>query len=137
PPLCFDVTLPTQNVRLSSTISPQVLVSPATNQHLSTLVLAHPRLGRWRITVQPTEGKVVRVQDVLDAIYTSLRQQATGDDFESLPPAAQVEVNAAFTRRWMRMPNPQTQKIERSKGLKRVDFLGSTVTFAGLLKSQS
>ncbi|KAJ6519271.1 hypothetical protein C8R45DRAFT_16633 [Mycena sanguinolenta] len=137
PPLFFDVTLPAENVKPSTNNIPQqVLGIPATNQQLSTLVLVHPRLGKWRINVQPAGGKVVLVQDVLNAIYTSLRQQASGADFESLPPAAQIEVTAAFTRRWTRMPTPQTQKIEKSKGLKRVDFLGSTVTFAGLLRSQ-
>ncbi|KAF8213721.1 hypothetical protein K438DRAFT_1804526 [Mycena galopus ATCC 62051] len=138
PLLCFDVTLPPDNVKpATNNMAPTILCEYATKQEFSSLVLVHPRLGRWRITVQPAEGKVVLVRDVLSAIYTSLRQAASAADFASLPPAAQVEVTAAFNRRWARMPTPQTKAIEQKKGLKRVDFLGSMVTFAGLLKSQS
>jgi hypothetical protein len=135
PYLCFDVTLPQQNVTPSTKMSSDVLMNPATKEGLSTLILVHPRLGAWHITVRPAEGKVVLVRDVLSAIYTSLRQPATGADFDSLPPPVQREVGAAFARRWARMP-PQMQNAERAKGLKRVDFLGSGVTFAGLSKSQ-
>ncbi|KAJ6452297.1 hypothetical protein C8R45DRAFT_1041193 [Mycena sanguinolenta] len=134
-PLIFDVTLPAENVKPSTNIPPQVLGTPATDKQLSTLVLVNPRLGRWQITVLPAEGKVVLVQDVLKAIYTSLRQQVTAADFESLSPAAQVEVTVAFERRWRRMPTPEMQKTEKSKGLKRADFLGGATEFAGLSKS--
>ncbi|KAF7336939.1 WD40 containing domain protein [Mycena venus] len=137
PFLCFDVTLHPKNVEPSRKIRTSTLLEPATKPGLPSLVLTHPRLGRWQITARPEQGKVLLVRDVLSAIYTSLRQQATAADFEALPPVIQSEVAAAFSRRWMRMPTHETKKVEKSKGLKRVDFLGSTVTFVGISQSQS
>ncbi|KAJ6569582.1 hypothetical protein B0H19DRAFT_1136126, partial [Mycena capillaripes] len=135
PYLFFDVTLPHQNVKPSTQLSPSVLYEAATTPSLPSLVLVHPRL-RWQIAIQPSEGKYVRVVDVLSGIYTSLRQQATASDFEALPRSAQSEITAAFSRRFSRMPDPSGKAVEKSKGLKRVDFLGSSITFAGLSKSQ-
>ncbi|KAF7372535.1 hypothetical protein MVEN_00115700 [Mycena venus] len=137
PFLCFDVTLPPQNVKPTINIPASVLVEPATNPGLPSLVLIHPRLGRWQITARPQQGKVVLVRDVLSAIYMSLRQQATAADFEALPEAMQSEATTAFSRRWMQMPTDETKNVEKSKGLKRVDFLMSTVTFAGISQSQA
>ncbi|KAF7340139.1 hypothetical protein MVEN_01932400 [Mycena venus] len=137
PFLCFDVTLPHQNVKPSINIPVSVLLEPATKPGLPSLVLIHPRLGRWQITARPEQGKVVLVRDVLSAIYTSLRQQATAADFEALPPPMQDEATTAFSRRWMRMPTHETKNVEKSKGLKRVDFLGGAVTFVGISQSQS
>ncbi|KAJ7767515.1 hypothetical protein DFH07DRAFT_808771 [Mycena maculata] len=138
PPLSFDVTLPVQNVKPSTNIfSPNILYENATAPAVASLVITHPRL-LWDITIRPSEGKCVRVCDVLSGIYTSLRQQASGTDYESLPShTAKSEVTAAFARRWMRIPDPAAKSVEKSKGLKRVDFLGSTVTFGGLSRSQS
>ncbi|KAJ7480093.1 hypothetical protein B0H11DRAFT_2026502 [Mycena galericulata] len=138
PQLRFDVTLPPQNVKpSSSTMSPNVLYENATAPPVASIVLVHPRL-LWEITIRPSDGNYVRVCDVLAEIYKSLRQQATGSDYDALPSrAAQTEVTAAFTRRWTRIPDPAAKTIEKSKGLKRVDFLGNTVTFAGISKSQS
>ncbi|KAJ7922936.1 hypothetical protein B0H13DRAFT_1194682 [Mycena leptocephala] len=135
PYLFFDVTLPHQNVKLNPNIPSRVLYEPATTPPLPSLVILNSDL-RWRITIQPMEGKFVRVIDVLSGIYTSLRQQATSSDFEALPPIAQRAVTAAFTHRWTRIPDHSAKAVERSKGLKRVDFLGGKVTFAGLSPSQ-
>jgi hypothetical protein len=76
------------------------------------------------------------VRDVLVGIYTSLRKSATQADYELLSPARQHEAAAAYSRRWKRMPTPELEDVERLKGLKRVDFLGSSVKSAGLAKSQ-
>ncbi|KAJ7226081.1 hypothetical protein GGX14DRAFT_642749 [Mycena pura] len=134
PHLAFNVTLPAENVR---PMDLRVLHEDATSPRLHSLVLVHPRLSyrAWQITITPAEGKYVRVCDVLEGIYKSLRQQATAADYESLPSRdAQKEATAAFTRRWMQMPDSEMAALERSKGLKRVDFLG-TSTFGGLSQS--
>ncbi|KAJ7139522.1 hypothetical protein C8R44DRAFT_764689 [Mycena epipterygia] len=137
PHLFFDVTLPIQNLRLSTNIPAEVVNEHATAPPLPSIVLSHPRLRAWEITIKPKAGKYVRVGDVLEGIYTSLRKPATGQDYDSLPSrAAQSEVTAAFTRRWTRIPDMTAKSVEKSKGLKRVDFLGSTVTFAGLFPSK-
>ncbi|KAJ7354407.1 hypothetical protein DFH08DRAFT_44373 [Mycena albidolilacea] len=131
----FDVTLPPQNVKQLKSIPAAILIEPATEPPLSSLVLVHPRLDSWHIMVQPIEGKVVLVRDVFAAIYTSLQLPATPTDFESLSLALQREVSTAYFHRCKRMPTTE-QNAERSRGVKRVDFLRSTVRFAGLSKSQ-
>ncbi|KAJ7651988.1 hypothetical protein DFH06DRAFT_1331207 [Mycena polygramma] len=135
PYLSFDVTLPHGNVQPTKNIPPSVLHEQATSPPLSSLVLVHPSLP-WQIAVHATRGRAVTVSDVLSGIYTSLRQQASAAEYGSLTPVRQKEVTAAYTRRWTRMPNPSGQAVEKAKGLKRVDFLGPTVAFAGISQSQ-
>ncbi|KAK7064739.1 hypothetical protein R3P38DRAFT_56718 [Favolaschia claudopus] len=136
PALVFDIRLPHQNVRPSANyLDPRVLSQTATKQPLPSLVLIHPALGAWKIEVAPRSGKAVLVEDVLFAIYSSLRQRASETDFQQLPPARQSSVVAAFTARWSSLP-PEHQQIEKGKGLKRVDFLCNQVKFAGLSPSQ-
>ncbi|KAJ7226088.1 hypothetical protein GGX14DRAFT_642808 [Mycena pura] len=141
PHLSFDVTLPAANVRPSKrnmNMDSSILLQPATNPPLPMLILTHPRLRTWKIQITPAEGGgYVRVIDVLEGIYASLRQQATAADYESLPSRdAQRDVTGAFTRRWSLMPDAAGRSLEKAKGLKRVDFLGSTFMFAGLVQSQ-
>ncbi|KAJ7171815.1 hypothetical protein C8R43DRAFT_979534 [Mycena crocata] len=137
-PLYFDVTIPTQNITclLSNISRKQLLCEPATAPTLPSMVITHPLVPHWQISVKPSEGvRYVRVCDVLEAIYTSLRLQATGADFSRLTPHQQNTVTAAFTRRWMKIPDRTGQTIEQAKGLKRVDFLGNAIYFAGLMQS--
>jgi hypothetical protein len=56
-------------------------------------------------------------------------------DYKLLSLARQREASASYSRRWKQMPTLELKDKERGKGLKRVDFLGSSVTFAGLAKS--
>ncbi|KAJ7812353.1 hypothetical protein B0H14DRAFT_2856941 [Mycena olivaceomarginata] len=136
PFLNFDVTLPVQNIKPLTPMPAAILMESATEPPLSSLVLVHPRLDPWDIIVRPIEGEVVLVRDIFTAIYTSLQLPATKTDYESLSPAVQYQVSVAFSRRWKRMPNTELKDKEREKGLKRVDFLRSTVSFAGVSKSQ-
>ncbi|KAJ7037501.1 hypothetical protein C8F04DRAFT_1180547 [Mycena alexandri] len=135
PNVAFNISLPVANIRPMKNIAPSVLLEDATFPRLPSLVLTHPRLF-WTITVEPAEGNFVLVRDVFNAIYTSLRQQASAAEYERLGSEAQRQVTKAFTKRYSRMPNAQSQTFEKSKGLKRVDFLGSMVTFMGLNQSQ-
>ncbi|KAJ7071355.1 hypothetical protein C8F01DRAFT_429975 [Mycena amicta] len=140
PHLIFNATLPAANVvpsKLNMGMQPSVLLEPATTPPLPTITLVSPRLGSWKIIVKPADGfSFVRVCDVLQCIYASLRQAASGADFERLPNVhAKQEVTKAFAKRYGSMPDAAKQQAEKSKGLKRVDFLGSTVFFAGVTPS--
>ncbi|KAJ6573961.1 hypothetical protein DFH09DRAFT_1151563 [Mycena vulgaris] len=137
PSIFFDVSLPPQNIQLQPPlVLASILGEHATFPGAPSLVLVHPRLP-WEIIIRPAEGKYVRVCDVLAGIYSALRKDASGADYAGLPSrAAQNEVNAAFARRWMRMPDMGAKTIEKNKGLKRVDFLGAGLVFCGLIKSQ-
>jgi hypothetical protein len=90
----------------------------------------------WSITVEPQPGApFVTVSDVLLAIYTSLRRNVLPTEFASLPSASQYAVNDAFQRRYKRL-HAGDREIEKSKGLKRVDFLVDKTTFMGLSATQ-
>ncbi|KAJ6627002.1 hypothetical protein B0H10DRAFT_1780465 [Mycena sp. CBHHK59/15] len=137
PYLLFDVTLPAENVKPSpnARLSQGIIFEAATSPPLPSILVVHPQIPRWPIIITPSEGKYVRVCDVLAGIYKSLRTSAGEADFQALPASAQAEVTAAFKRRFQRMPDPASMKLENKKGLKWVDFLGSAVRFVGLSKA--
>ncbi|KAJ7878000.1 hypothetical protein B0H14DRAFT_2712356 [Mycena olivaceomarginata] len=114
-----------QNIQPLTPMPSAILMESATEPPLSPHSL-----------IRPAEGKIVLMRDVLVGIYTSLRKSATQADYELLSLARQHEAAAAYSRRWKRMPTPELEDVERLKGLKRVDFLRSTVSFAGVSKSQ-
>jgi hypothetical protein len=87
----------------------------------------------WTITILPINTKHVTVRDVFDGIYRSLRLAVHEAEFQYLPSAeAKHSVNNAYTRRYKRLDDLQARELERSKGLKRVDFLGERTLFTGL-----
>ncbi|KAF7306459.1 hypothetical protein MIND_00437100 [Mycena indigotica] len=139
--LVWRVVLPTANVlpsKVNAGMPQHVLFEPATNPPLPALTIVHPRLGSWRIEVtpKPGSGSVVRVCDVLEGVYTSLRQGAAEADFKNLPSkVAQQEVTKAYARRYSNIPDPAAQIVEQKKGLKRVDFLGKCVNWVGVVPS--
>ncbi|KAJ7151589.1 hypothetical protein C8R46DRAFT_1122510 [Mycena filopes] len=139
PNVAFDVTMPSENIcpmkHIAQSVSLSALREPATFPAAPSLVLTHPQLF-WTIAVQPQDGNVVLVRDVFNAIYASLRTPASSNDFERLQSDAKRQVTKAFTKRFSRIPDPAQAGFEKSKGLKRVDFLGSMVTFKGLSRSQ-
>ncbi|KAF7310469.1 hypothetical protein HMN09_00589300 [Mycena chlorophos] len=140
--LIYNVTLPAANVvpgKLNMGMQASVLSEPATSPPLPLITLVHPRLGGgWKIVCKPSDGtsNFVRVADVLEAIYVSLRQNVTGADYDRLPSAvAKAEVTKAFTKRYSTMPDAPRQLAEMNKGLKRVDWLGALTRFAGIAPS--
>jgi len=122
-----------------STIKPNVLSVPphalndlATTPPIPSMVIRCPHLP-WTITILPTNTKYVTVRDVFDGIYRSLRLAVLEAEFQSLPSAeARYSVNNAYTRRYKRLDDPKAHELEKSKGLKRVDFLGERTLFTGL-----
>ncbi|KAF7320138.1 hypothetical protein MKEN_00798300 [Mycena kentingensis (nom. inval.)] len=139
PNLLYNVSLPAANVvpsKINAHMPQSVMLESATSPALSSVRIVHPRLGtKWAIVVTPASGNFVRVADVLEGIYASLRQNASSADYDCLPEHAKKEVTAAFQRRYHQMPDPTMQQMEKHKGLKRVDFLGATVAFHGLVPS--
>ena len=96
------------------------------------MVIRCPHLP-WTITILPTSTKHVTVRDVFDGIYRSLRHAVLEAEFQCLPSAeVKYSVNNAYTRRYKRLDDPQARELEKSKGLKRVDFLGERTLFTGL-----
>ncbi|KAF9014749.1 hypothetical protein BDZ89DRAFT_1076316 [Hymenopellis radicata] len=133
----FNLTLPVENLYDPRSHFPtQYLAQPATTPALPKLIITLKDMPRWQIHVVPSTTAYVTVHDVLFAIYTQLRIGVVDGEcaqvFASHPNAdLRRSVRAAFYRRLEAMPEPY-RLVEQEKGVKRVDFLGSKVRFAGL-----
>ncbi|KAI0034859.1 hypothetical protein K488DRAFT_17661, partial [Vararia minispora EC-137] len=73
---------------------------------------------------------VITVEDVLEAIHTTLHKQITHDEWHRLSPAQEIDVSRAYTRRY-KAYSPVEYELRRA-GVKRIDFLGKRVFFRGL-----
>jgi len=133
PMLEYDVSCPTSTIRPNlSTVPQHVLDEPATHPPVPSMIIRCARLP-WKITVQPTNTKHVTVRDVFDGIYRSLRLSALEAEFQCLPSvAAKQAVTNAYVGRYKLIDNPEARQHEKTKGLRRVDFLAERTRFTGL-----
>ena len=132
PMLNYDVSQLPSTIKFNVlTIPPHVLNEPATNPPIPSMIVRCQRLP-WKITILPTNTKHVTVRDVFDGIYRSLRHTVLEAEFQCLPAEAIYSVNNAYSRRYKRISDPRVRELEKSKGLKRIDFLGEHTLFTGL-----
>jgi hypothetical protein len=132
PVLEYDVSYPPSTIKPNVlTVTPHVLNELATTPPVPSMVVRCPHLP-WTITILPTNTKYVTVRDVFDGIYRSLRLLVLEAEFQCLPSEARHSVNNAYIRRYKRINDSEARQIEKTKGLKRVDFLGERTHFAGL-----
>lgn len=133
PMLEYDVSRPPSTIKPNvATIPPHVLNEPATNPPIPSMLIRCPHLP-WAITILPTSTKHVTVRDVFEGIYRSLRLAALQTEFQCLPSAqAKHSVNTAYILRYKRIDDSEARQLEKSKGLKRVDFLGDRTLYTGL-----
>ncbi|KAL0581406.1 hypothetical protein V5O48_000670 [Marasmius crinis-equi] len=105
---------------------------PATHPPMPFIVVTVAPLG-WSIPIHPM-GKTncVTVSDVLEGIYRFLREPITREQHAHLSPQHRPKVEQSFHRRVARYREPQLEKLERSKGLKKVDMLMGQTVFRGL-----
>lgn len=98
------------------------------------MMATHPAMQRvqlvsrhlpWTIVVENPNG--VSFGDVLFRIQESLHKTVSKQEFESVDGAAQAEVLKAYQRNC-------SGSRKREDGLKRVDWLGKRVLFAGIQK---
>jgi len=129
----YDVSYPPSTITPNvPTFAPHVYNDLATTPPVPSMVIRCPHLP-WKITILPTNTKHVTVRDVFDGIYRSLRLMALKAEFECLPsPEAKNKVNNAYVGRYKRIDDSETRQHEKTKGLKRVDFLGEHTIFTGL-----
>ena len=133
PMLKYDVSQPPSTIKANMlTIPPHALNELATTPPIPSMVIRCSHLP-WTIKILPTNTKYVTIRDVFDGIYLSLRHTVLEAEFRCLPSAEAIHsVKNAYTRRYKRLDDPQTREIEKSKGMKRVDFLGERTLFTGL-----
>jgi hypothetical protein len=131
--LKYDVSQPPSTIKPNVlSIPPHALSELATTPPIPSMIIHCPHLP-WTIKILPSSTKYVTVRDVFDGIYRSLRHAVLEPEFQCLPSAeARYSVNNAYTRRYKRLEDPQARELEKSKGLKRVDFLGERILFTGL-----
>ena len=133
PMLNYDVSQLPSTIKLNVlTIPPHVFNEPATTPPIPSMVIRCQHLP-WKITILPTNTKHVTVRDVFDGIYRSLRHTVLEAEYQCLPSAeAKYSVNNAYNRRYKRINDPRVRELEKSKGPRRVDFLGEHTHFTGL-----
>jgi len=133
PMLEYDVSYPSSTIKPNvSTVPRHVFNEPASNPPVPSMVIRCPHLP-WMITILPANTKHVTVRDVFDGIFRSLRLAALETEFQCLPSAeARHSVNNAYISRYKRIDDSEARQIEKSKGLKRIDFLGQRTRFTGL-----
>jgi hypothetical protein len=85
----------------------------------------------WPDAKRSPGNTFVTVQDVLLAIYFHLRTAVKGDEYEAMNKSRKTEIFRAFERR------VGTDRVQRGKGLRRVDFLGGRFRAQGLVRAQS
>lgn len=123
PPVYFNVSQDIQHIRLSHGCSPSLLQAHALNHPSTQLHIHFPEFPYWSVEVTNSRG--VTVYDVLVRIHETLNRSVSPQEASVSPFAS--EYFRARTR-----ADPR----EYAQGVKRVDFLGPNVFFAGLSQSR-
>lgn len=133
PAINFDLTQPPSTITTHHRgISQRVLSEPATNPPLPTMTIVSPHLP-WVITVRASHGSFVTVYDVFDVVYHTLRTNITPNEYHSLPSQKDMRrVNSAYEQRYRRIRSSREYQDEKSRGVRRVDFLMDRTRFMGL-----
>jgi len=131
----YDLTLPSSSLQLHPSVPAHVLREPATQPPLPCMTIICAHLP-WSINVTASNSKhgiYVTVIDVFEAIYRALRLGVTADEFESIRTLEEKQrVDDAYRRRYKSVGDRKGYELEKSKGLKRVDFLKERQIFASL-----
>ncbi|KAI6040835.1 hypothetical protein EDC04DRAFT_2672836 [Pisolithus marmoratus] len=122
PPIYFNVLQDMRSIRLRSGCSPSSLQDPALNRPVTCLCIRLASYPFWSIEVSNPHG--VTVLDVLLRIREALHRGVS-------PQEATVSHTASEYFRARTRTDPR----EYAQGVKRVDFLGPNVFFAGLSPS--
>ncbi|KZT07068.1 uncharacterized protein LAESUDRAFT_699456 [Laetiporus sulphureus 93-53] len=119
-------------------LPPALLAAPATQPPLPSLTIICDLLP-WSITVTPAPASAlsprpqcITVGDVLGTVYRTLRLAVSDVELNYLPHEVRERVHAAYHTRCRIAPDERTRMIEKSKGVKRVDFLMEARRFVGL-----
>lgn len=128
----------------TSLLSHEELSQPATHPAISHIVISCDAIPQWPIQIiYDPEPNTIRVPpghpppaitlgDVLIAIHRSLHTRITHADWAQLNTSDEIAVARAYTKRCN--SSPHTEDLQRTQGVKRVDFLLERVWFKGLLR---
>ncbi|KAI0628660.1 hypothetical protein C8Q77DRAFT_1067569 [Trametes polyzona] len=140
-PLSWDLTQPVESVLVRTAtalrpLSAQVAMEPATMPKLASITIICAQLP-WSITVVPRQdapwaAPYVTVGDVLYTLYRTLRLGVTQAELGMCEAKHHELVRDAYVARYGRVAHPAARALEKTKGIKRVDFLCCAQLFKGL-----
>ncbi|EEB90129.1 hypothetical protein MPER_11706 [Moniliophthora perniciosa FA553] len=139
PSLNYDVSLPVSTMTTCHRSLPATILNEsALNPPVASSLKLTTSLIPWSIHVNPSNGYLVTVADVLNAIYHSLRTNITQAEYSMLPSRSDVkQVNDAYEYRYRRVHDYRASIEEKRRGIKRVDFLRRRTRFMGLTPSDN
>ncbi|KAG8216994.1 hypothetical protein J3R82DRAFT_7307 [Butyriboletus roseoflavus] len=129
PPLYYNVTRDVENIQLQPGCPPNLLYAPAVHPVCTHLVLSVPSLP-MRPTIEVRNSHGVTVRDVLVRIREVLDRSVSHTEM------AMVSIFAATASEYFRVRTLADPR-EFAQGVKRIDFLGPNVFFAGLSRSMN
>lgn len=113
----------------------RMLSEPATFPSLSYMKISSPHLP-WSIEVYASNGSFVSLEDVLDAVYQSLRINIKSSEFDSLPSSNdRRSASRAYEHRYRRQRSSIEYDKEKKGGMKRIDFLMGHTRFLRISNS--
>jgi hypothetical protein len=135
PQIIYDVSqLPSMAIPRDPNVPNYVLSEPATEPPVPYMELVSSRVP-WKIIIHPSnrEVPIVTVGDLISGIYGNLRLPVSPAEFSLVQSEGQrTRISDAYRRRCKCLPTPEATARDLKKGLKRVDFLESSITFSGL-----
>jgi hypothetical protein len=125
PNLMFNVTRDLAHVQLRPDCSPNRLQESAVHPPVSHMIISIFELPAWSIEVMNPRG--VTVSDVLLKVRELVNRNVASHEMHGPSHAVAIDSFRARSR-----ADPR----ERAQGVKRVDFLGPKVFFAGLTRAR-
>lgn len=118
----LDIAFPPHPDRLR--IHHSHLSMAATHPPAKVMKIVAPGLP-WSIIVEPiaTSSPFVTVLDVLHALYTSLHKPIKQAEFDAVSQSYRDLISKTWHHRLDKIPFPSDVKAERSRGVRRMDFL--------------
>jgi len=90
----------------------------------------------WKITISPSRNSIhpyITFRDFFGSLYYNLRKQVKQAEYDQVnSPRLQAHIDNAYKRRYKRIADYDQYEKELQGGVRRVDFLGEYVQFAGL-----
>ncbi|KZT18675.1 hypothetical protein NEOLEDRAFT_1079541 [Neolentinus lepideus HHB14362 ss-1] len=125
PAVLYNVLYPVSSIQLRP---PYALSDPATHPAITRLSLAVALFPVWTVTVENPIG--VTVHDVLAHLERCLHASVGRAEWEAQSAPLREQATAAFNKR------TSGNETARQAGVRRVDFLGDGVVFAGMAPSR-
>jgi len=91
----------------------------------------------WRCVISASTHHYITMEDVLFQLYRFFRTPATREEYKAIPNKdVRDQISESYKRRCSRASSAEELAVERSKGLKRVDFLLGRTKFMGLSSTE-